>query len=82
MDTLGYVILQLWTEALNDENFETTKQMYKNLNMMALNRQPGSMDPEELKNKVIRSIEDHQIQHVVIDNLQYLLFGGKKTTFF
>ena len=63
-------------KCLDDENYETTQLMFRNLNMLALNGEPGSMDPDILIEKLKRAKNDYGIQHVVIDNLQYLLFGG------
>lgn len=63
-------------EAFSDENYDTTQTMFRNLGMMALNEEPGSMDPVMLIDKLARAVRDHDIQHIIIDNLQYLLYGG------
>ena len=63
-------------EALSDENLDSTQEMFKNLNMKALNVEAISMDYQTLEKKLIRAVEELNVEHIIIDNLQFLLYGG------
>ena len=63
-------------EALSDENLDSTQEMFKNLNMRALNVEAISMDYQTLEKKLIKAVEELNVEHIIIDNLQFLLYGG------
>ena len=63
-------------EALSDEYLDSTQEMYKNLNMRAINVEATSMDYHTLESKMTKAVEELGIEHIIIDNLQFLLYGG------
>ncbi|CAG5111778.1 Oidioi.mRNA.OKI2018_I69.chr2.g6052.t1.cds [Oikopleura dioica] len=55
--------------------YEFVQEKLGNLGILALNSEPGSMDPNELVDKLKELIENHRIDHIIIDNMQFLIFG-------
>ena len=56
--------------------YELVQEILSNLGILALNSEPGSMDPYELIEKLKELIENHGIDHIIIDNMQFLIFGA------
>ena len=57
-------------------DYEFVQEKLGNLGILALNSEPGSMDPFELIDKLKELIENHGIDHIIIDNMQFLIFGS------
>ena len=68
-------------EALDKDNgnLERTATMMRNLDVKVMNVETTSMDIEEVEERIVNAVEKDKIQHIIIDNMQYLLFSGTYT---
>lgn len=57
-------------------DYEYVQEKLGNLGILALNSDPGSMDPHVLLEKLTKLTKYYKLDHIIIDNMQFLIFGG------
>ena len=57
-------------------NLETTATMMRNLDVKVMNVETSSMDVAEVEERIVNAVDKDKIQHIIIDNMQYLLYSG------